>query len=82
MLHVIALAQYAITYTRGWAADSSSTRVRQAAEIDQLRQEVLLLKEENRIKDVRMALIDPRHRLHYPRAPGDPRTPRRPGLVP
>ena len=66
MLHVIALAQYAITYTRGWAADSINTRLRQAAEIDQLRQEVLLLKEENRIKDARMALIDPRHRPHYP----------------
>jgi len=66
MLHVMALAQCAITYTRGWAADSVNTRVRQAAEIDQLRQEVLLQKEENRIKDVRMALIDPRHRPHYP----------------
>ena len=54
MLHVIALAQYAITYSRGWAADSINTRVRQAAEIDQLRQEVRLLKEENRIKDARM----------------------------
>ena len=27
MLHVIALAQYAITYSRGWAADSVNTRV-------------------------------------------------------
>jgi predicted RNA polymerase sigma factor len=66
MLHVIALAQYAITYSRSWAADSINTRVRQAAEIDQLRQEVLLQKEENRIKDARIALIDPRHRPHYP----------------
>jgi putative transposase len=40
--------------------------VRQAAEIDQLRQEVLLQKEETRIKDARIALIDPRHRPHYP----------------
>ena len=66
MLHVIALAQYAITYSRSWAADSINTRVRQAAEIDQLRQEVLLQKEETRIKDARIALIDPRHRPHYP----------------
>ena len=66
MLHVIALAQYAITYSRSWAADSINTRVWQAAEIDQLRQEVLLQKDENRIKDARMALIDPPHRPHYP----------------
>ena len=66
MLHVIALAQYAATYSRSWAADSINTRVRQAAEIDQLRQEVLLQKEETRIKDARIALIDPRHRPHYP----------------
>jgi len=66
MLHVIALAQYAITYSRSWEADSIHTRVRQAAEIDQLRQEVLLQKEETRIKDARIALIDPRHRPHYP----------------
>ena len=66
MLHVIALAQYAITYSRSWAADSTNTRVRQAAEIDQFRQEVLLQKEQDRIKDVRMALIDPRLKPHYP----------------
>ncbi len=66
MLHVIALAQYALTYSRSWAADSINTRVLQAAEIDQLRQEVLRLKEENRIKDARMALIDPQQRPHYP----------------
>jgi hypothetical protein len=66
MLHVIAPAQYALAYSRSWAADSINTRVRQAAEIGQLRQEVLLLKEENRIKDARMALIDPRQRPHYP----------------
>jgi len=36
MLHIIALAQYAITHSRSWAADSFNTRARQAVPIDNL----------------------------------------------
>ena len=34
VLHVISLAHFAITYARGWAANSLNARVRQASEID------------------------------------------------
>jgi len=67
-IHVIALAQYALTYSRSWAADSSNQRVRLKAENDRLTQEVALLREEIRIKDVRMAQINPKRRPHYPPA--------------
>ena len=66
ILHVIALGQYALTYSRSWAADSSNQRVRLKAECDRLEQEVALRGEEIRIKDVRMAQIDPQRRPHYP----------------
>jgi hypothetical protein len=68
LLHVIALAKYALVYTRSWAANSSSQRVRLAAKGDQLEQEVALLREEARIKDARMARIPPGERPHYPPA--------------
>jgi transposase InsO family protein len=66
VLHVISLAQYATAYTRGWAADSTNTRVRQKVEWDRANQELLLLREEIRIKDARLARIDPHRRPHYP----------------
>jgi hypothetical protein len=52
IIHVIALAQYALTYSRSWAADSSNQRVRLKADNDCLIQEVALRCEEIRIKDV------------------------------
>jgi predicted RNA polymerase sigma factor len=66
ILHIIALGQYALTYSRSWAADSSNQRVRLKAECDRLEQEVALRGEELRIKGVRMAQIDPQRRPHYP----------------
>jgi putative transposase len=66
VLHVISLAQYAIVATRGWAADALNPRARQSAENDQLKQEIQLLREELRLKDARVAKIDPRHRPYYP----------------
>ncbi len=66
ILHTIALAQYALTYSRSWAADSSNQRLRLKAECDRLQQEVALLREEIRIKNVRMAQLDPQRRPHYP----------------
>ena len=66
VLHVISLAQYAAAYTRAWAADSSNARVRQKAEWDRADQELLLLREEIRIKDARLARIDPHRQPHFP----------------
>ena len=66
ILHIMALAQYTLTYSRSWAADSSNQRVRLKAENDCLEQELALRQEELRIKDVRMAQIDPQRRPHYP----------------
>src|SRR6516225_1639897 len=65
LLQVIALAQFALVYTRGWGAGSSNQRVRLAARTDQLEQEIALLREQVRIKDARMAGIPPRQRPHY-----------------
>ncbi len=65
MLNVIALAQYAVTYTRSWAVNSPIARQRLKAENDQLRQEVALLTEEIRIKDALMERVDPQKRPHY-----------------
>jgi hypothetical protein len=55
----MALAKYAVVYTRSWAANSTNQRVRLAAKAEQLEQEIALLREEIRIKDARMARIAP-----------------------
>ncbi len=68
VIHTIALARYAIVYTRSWAADSSNGRVRLAAEVERLKEEVSLLREEMRIKDARMGQVAPHRRPHYPPA--------------
>ena len=65
VLHAIARAHYAIVYARAWAADSINARVRLAAEHDQLNEVCALLREELRIKDIRMAQIAPQRRPHY-----------------
>jgi len=46
VIYVISVAHYAITYARGWAANSINARVRLAAENDRLNQENQLLREE------------------------------------
>jgi putative transposase len=65
IVQVIALAQYALAYTRSWAANSPNERIRLAAEAGQLEQEVALLREEIRIKDARTASIPAARRTHY-----------------
>ena len=65
LLHVIALAQYAIVYTRGRAATSRSKRVRLRAHINHLEQELALVREELRIKDARLNRIPAHRRPHY-----------------
>ena len=59
VLHAIALAHYAIVYARAWAADSINARVRLAAQNNQLNEGCALLREELRIKDIRMAQTRP-----------------------
>ena len=66
VLHVIALAHYAIVYARAWAADSINARVRLSAENDRLQEECALLRVELRVKDARTAQIAPQRRPHYP----------------
>ena len=59
VLHVISLAQYAMVTVRGWAANSLNARVRLTADNNQLKQENQWLCEELRIKNARLAKIDP-----------------------
>jgi len=66
MLHVISLAQFAMAYTHGWAANSINARIRLKAQCERLEQQVARLTEEIRIKDARMARLDPRNRPHHP----------------
>ena len=66
VIHAISLAHYAITCARGWAANSINARVRLTADNNQLQHQTQLLREELRIKDVRLAKIDPRRRPYYP----------------
>jgi len=61
VLQVIALAGYAIARARG----KNALKPRRT-EIDRLRQELALLREELRIKDARMTHLPPARRPHYP----------------
>ena len=71
VLHAIALAHYAIVYAHARTADSINARVRLAAEHDRLHEACALLREELRIKDTRIAQIEPQRRplwwSHSPR---------------
>ena len=66
VIHTIALAQFSLTHTRSWAANSWNARIRLKQENDRLRQEVTILIEEMRIKDARMLRIPAQRRPHYP----------------
>ena len=66
VLHVVSLAHYAITCARGWAANSINARVRLSSDNNRLNQDNQLLREEIRIKDARIAKLEPRRRPHYP----------------
>ncbi|MDP6381368.1 MAG: DDE-type integrase/transposase/recombinase, partial [Phycisphaerae bacterium] len=65
VIHSVALAHRAITYTRSFAIDSSIERVRLAGELDIVQNENALLQEEIRIKDARMAKLLPQRRPQY-----------------
>ena len=66
ILHVISLTHYAIASARGWAANSINARVRLVADNDRLNRDNQLLRQELRIKDARIAKLNPRRRPHYP----------------
>ena len=68
VIHTIALAHYAVVFTRSWAANCPIARVRLKAELDRANQEIIDLREEMRIKDARMASISPHCRPQYPPA--------------
>jgi transcriptional regulator with XRE-family HTH domain len=66
VIHTICLARTSLTYTRSWAANSFNARVRLKEENERLQNEISLLQEEGRIKDVRMEQAPPQRRPHYP----------------
>ena len=67
LIHAISLAHITIVRARGWAANSINARVRLAAENERLKQEAELLREEIRIKDVRVERIPAQRRLRCSR---------------
>ncbi len=66
VIHAISLANFSLTSTRSWAANSWNARIRLKSENERLRQELALLQEEMRIKDARMLRIPAQRRPHYP----------------
>ncbi|MGH7145530.1 MAG: DDE-type integrase/transposase/recombinase [Planctomycetota bacterium] len=68
VLTTISLATVATVNTRAWCANSPLTRVRLKVELDAANDEIALLREEIRIKDARLAAIDPKLRPLYPPA--------------
>ncbi len=64
-LHAISVAVTALTTAWGRAATSRSARLRQRGEVDRLRTEIALLKEELEIKDARWGRVPARRRPHY-----------------
>jgi hypothetical protein len=64
VLHAISLAQFALTAARAQASGHHRIHTSRSSEIDRLRQELNLLREEMRLKDARMQRI-PGHRRPY-----------------
>ncbi len=68
VLHVISLALTAMTVVRGRWDNSRHRAMRQTSEMERLREEILLLREEIRVKDQRMASLAPTRRpLSFPK---------------
>ncbi len=65
VLHVIALAHVAFVHARGLAVNSPDGRTRRAGDLQGSLDEISLLEEELRIKDGRMAMIDPHRHPYY-----------------
>ncbi len=58
VVQVISLARTSLALTQGWASDSMNGHLRRQAEADRLQQEIMLLREEIRIKDARMEQVE------------------------
>ena len=65
VVHVIALAHVAVVHARRLILNSPNARTRLAGDLQCAMDEISLLEEELRIKDARMAMIDPHRRPHY-----------------
>ena len=65
VLRVIALAHTAIVQARSIALNSTDARTRRARDLQGTLDEIAMLEEELRIKDGRMAMIDPHRRPYY-----------------
>jgi transposase InsO family protein len=65
VLHVVALAHTAIVHARSIALSSPDARTRRAGDLQGALDEIAMLEEELRIKDGRMAMIDPHRRPYY-----------------
>jgi putative transposase len=65
VLEVLGIAHLAVTTTRSWCENSRLIRVRLASRVERLEAEVALLQEEMRIKDARVAKLEPARRPHY-----------------
>ena len=65
ILHVIALAQMALTAARARSATKRDIISRLRAELEGAQREICLLEEELRLKDLRMERLMPRRRPHY-----------------
>ena len=57
LVHVASLAHWSIIHTRSWAADSKLQRVRLTGELDRTRNELSLVREQMRIKDMAFLLL-------------------------
>jgi transposase InsO family protein len=68
LLYALALARRIVLDVRAGFENGPLVRARLAAENDRLKERVAMLEEELRIKDARMARIDPARRPHYPPA--------------
>jgi hypothetical protein len=64
-LCALGMAHLGMACIRGWCANSPVTQVGLQADSERFRSEVSLLREEQRIKDARMARMPARHRPRY-----------------
>jgi len=67
-VQAISLADLTFTRTHSWTADSLNPWFRLQAELERLRREISLLREEIRIKNARMEQIEPHRRPYHPPA--------------
>src|SRR3990172_9116770 len=66
VIHVVSMARVCLTMARAHAENHFDARIRLRTEVDGLRHEIALLKEEMRIKDARMGRLPAQRRPHYP----------------